>query len=153
MKNNEITVGYTSFLGTGWSFPPEFISKTSDGEVLMTSDEADIDSSLRILLGTTPGERFLSPKFGLDMRGLLFDPLSTTMQTLLKERIRNTILLYESRITLLSLMLDMSEAIEGKVSIILDYEVRSTNSRFNLVYPFYRIDSNELRKSIDFKNS
>mgnify|MGYP000918148329 FL=1 len=45
----------SSFLGRGWAFPPAFAS----GGARMTEDEADIDASLRILFGTTPGERFL----------------------------------------------------------------------------------------------
>ena len=62
---------YTSFLGTGWSFPPEFVLET--GEVVMTSDEEDIASSLKILFGTAIGERFFNPKYGLDMQEMLFD--------------------------------------------------------------------------------
>src|SRR5882672_8664809 len=114
------------FLGTGWSFPPEFASDA--GEVLMTSDEADIDASLRILFGTALGERFLKPRYGLDLRELLFDPLSTTMETLLKERIKTTILVYEPRINLVSLTLDTSRQTEGKLQIFLDYAIRATNS-------------------------
>jgi Baseplate wedge protein gp25 len=72
MDPSESNQAYTSFLGTGWSFPPEFVLET--GEVLMTSDEEDIQASLKILLGTSFGERFLNPKYGLDMHELLFDP-------------------------------------------------------------------------------
>jgi hypothetical protein len=142
---------YTSFLGTGWSFPPEFVVEM--GEVVMTHDEEDIQSSLKILLGTGSGERFLNPKYGLDLHEVLFEPLSTTMQTFLKDRIKTAILIYEPRINLLSLELDTSAQYEGRVSIILDYEVRATNSRFNLVYPFYNTDSNEIRRTIDFNLS
>jgi len=137
MEEEKLPVSYTSFLGTGWSFPPEFVLET--GEVVMTSEEADIEASLKILLGTSTGERFLNPKYGLDMREVLFEPISTTMKTLLKDRVRITILIYEPRIDLLSLELDTSAQYEGKVSIILEYEVRATNSRYNLVYPFYTL--------------
>ena len=37
---------------------------------------------------------------------------------------------------------------EGVLRILLEYEVRASNSRFNLVYPFYRTDSNEVRGSV-----
>jgi phage baseplate assembly protein W len=137
MEKEKPPESYTSFFGTGWSFPPEFVQET--GEVVMTSEEADIEASLKILLGTSTGERFLNPKYGLDMREVLFEPVSTTMKTLLKDRARITILIYEPRINLLSLELDTSAQYEGKVSIILEYEVRATNSRYNLVYPFYTL--------------
>jgi len=136
----------TSFLGAGWSFPPEFVLET--GELLMTVDEDDIQASLRILLGTNLGERFLNPTYGLDLHELLFEPLSTTMKTFVKDRVKTAILIYESRINLLSLELDTSAQYQGKISIVLEYEVRATNSRYNLVYPFYTTDSNELRRAV-----
>ena len=95
----EIKDGVASFLGTGWSFPPEFVLET--GEVRMSSDERDIEESLRILFGTAIGERFLVPRYGLDMRALLFDPISTTMRTFVKERITTALLIHEPRIVLL----------------------------------------------------
>ena len=135
-------LGYTSFLGTGWSFPPEFVMET--GEVVMISDEEDIAASLKILFGTAIGERFLNPKYGLDMQEILFDPIGTTMKTYLIDRIKIAILIYEPRIELLSLDLDTTTQNEGKISIAIEYKVRSTNSRYNLVYPFSTTDGNEL---------
>jgi len=136
----------TSFLGTGWSFPPEFVKNTAS--VRMTSDEEDIRASLIILLGTAAGERFLVPEYGIDMHELLFESLSTTMQTYLKDRVKTAILIHEPRINLLSLELDTSAQYDGRVSIIVEYEVRATNSRYNLVYPFYLSDGNEIRGSV-----
>jgi len=140
---------HTSFLGTGWSFPPHFDRET--GSVRMTSDEEDIRASLIILLGTAAGERFLNPEYGIDMHALLFESLSTTMQTYLKDRVKTAILIHEPRINLLSLELDTSAQYDGRVSIIVEYEVRATNSRYNLVYPFYLSDGNEIRGSVAVK--
>ena len=134
---------YTSFLGTGWSFPPEFAIES--GEVLMTSDEEDIEASLKILLGTSLGERFLNPKYGLDLHEMLFEPISTTMTTLLKDRAKVALLIYEPRINLLGLEIDVSRQVEGQVAIVVEYEIRATNSRFNLVYPFYLSGGSEVR--------
>lgn len=137
----------TSFLGTGWSFPPEFVPET--GEVRMSEAERDIDESLRILFGTALGERFLQPKYGLDTRALLFDPIGTTMRSLLKSRIEVALLVYEPRIRVLALDVSSPDPNDGRLLISLDYEVRATNSRFNLVFPFYRSDSNEVRATVD----
>jgi phage baseplate assembly protein W len=142
MAENGSNETYTSFLGTGWSFPPEFAPNT--GGVVMVSDEKDIEASLKILLGTALGERFLNPKYGLDMHEMLFEPMSTTMTTFLKDRMRTTILIYEPRINLLSVALDPSAQNEGKLSFVIDYEIRETNSRYNLVYPFYLTDGSEV---------
>lgn len=129
------------FLGRGWAFPPAFGS--AGGR--MTQDEADIDASLRILFGTKPGERPLFPTYGLDLSELMFEPLSTTLRSLLLDRIRTGVLVHEPRIRVLNLVIDDSEALAGVLQVRLDYEVRSTNSRFNLVYPFYLGDANEQR--------
>ncbi len=128
-----------SFLGRGWSFPPAF----ANGGVRLTEDEADVQASLRILFGTSPGERFLQPKYGLDMHELMFEPLSTTLRTVLKDRILTTVLVYEPRIRLLDLEIDDSRLNEGLLTIRLDYVLRSTNSRFNLVFPFYQGGASE----------
>jgi len=142
MATDDDKASYSSFLGTGWSFPPEFNIDT--GSVELTADEEDIQASLKILLGTTAGERLMHPKYGLNMQELLFEPMNTTMQTLLKDRLKTMVLVYEPRINLLSLELDTSKLFEGYLNLILSYVVRSTNSRFNLVYPFYLNDGNEV---------
>lgn len=147
MSDNTTNTPQTSFLGTGWSFPPEFVRET--GQVLMTSDEDDIRASLAILLGTAAGERFLNPEYGLDLHEMLFEPLSTTMKTFLQDRVKTAILIYEPRINLLSLELDTTAQYEGKIAVVLDYEVRATNSRYNLVYPFYVSDGNEVRSTVE----
>jgi hypothetical protein len=133
-----------TFLGRGWSFPPSFVA----GGVRMSEDEADIEASLRILFHTRPGERFLQPGYGLDLSELLFEPLSTTLRNFVTDRIKTTILVHEARIELLGLVVDDSQAFEGLLQIRIDYAVRSTNSRFNLVFPFYLGDANELRASV-----
>lgn len=134
--------GYNSFLGTGWSFPPEFVLET--GEVVMTSDEADIEASLKILLGTSAGERIMHPKYGLNMQEMLFDPMSTTAQTLLKDRVKTVLLVYEPRINVLRVDIDTSALYDGRLLVNIDYEIRATNSRFNIVYPFYLNDGTEV---------
>ncbi|HEX4909586.1 MAG TPA: GPW/gp25 family protein [Permianibacter sp.] len=134
---------YQSFLGTGWSFPPRFDSVS--GSVAMTADEEDIAASLQILFGTLRGERFLNPKYGLNLRELLFEPMSTTMTTFVKDNIRTNILVYEPRIAVENLALDTSRQYEGRISILLEYRVRATNSRYNLVYPFFISDGSEVK--------
>jgi phage baseplate assembly protein W len=133
-----------TFLGRGFGFPPTF----AGGQVRMAADEQDIHESLLILFGTRPGERVLQPKFGLDLTPLLFEPLSTTLRTLLEDRIATALLIHEPRIRVLALVVDDSLALEGQLQIRLDYAVRSTNSRFNLVYPYYLGDANELRDQV-----
>ena len=104
----------------------------------MTADEEDIQKSIEILLSTTIGERFLQPGYGCNLEHYVFEPMNATIQTLIKVTVKNAILLYEPRINLLSIKLDTTFFInEGRADINVEYEVIGTNSRFNLVYPFY----------------
>jgi hypothetical protein len=133
-----------SFLGTGWAFPPRFTTSN----VAMVADEDDIHESLIILFGTAAGERLFTPKYGLDMHAMLFEPMSTTMRTLLLDRVRTALLVHEPRIRVLTLAVDSPDPASGQLNIRLDYEVRATNSRYNLVYPFYASDANEARAAV-----
>lgn len=126
----------SSFYGTGWSFPPAFDNTL--GHVDMTSDAADIQRSLQILLSTRPGERIMQPTFGCNLEELLFEPLTTTLKTYMKQIIETAILYHEPRIKLNNIDLSESQDLEGLVLIKIDYTVRSNNSRFNFVYPYYK---------------
>ena len=68
----------------------------------------------------------------------MFEPMSTTLRSLMLDRVRTAILIYEPRIKLINLQIDSPDPNEGSLRVLLEYEVRSTNSRFNLVFPFYR---------------
>jgi len=114
----------------------------------MTADEEDIARSLKILLGTGRGERFFHPKYGLGLQEMLFEPMGTTVQSVLKEQMKMAILIYEPRINLLSLEIDPTVQLQGELRILLEYEIRATNSRYNLVYPFYTTEGNEARKGL-----
>lgn len=131
----------TSFLGTGWGFPPQFSS--TPGQVAMLSDEDDIRSSLEILLSTRPGERVMRPDYGCNLDELVFEPLTTTFKTYIKDLITTAILFYEPRIDVNKIELDDTGEVEGRILISIDYTVRSTNSRYNFVYPFYKNENTE----------
>ena len=79
-----------SFLGRGWSFPPEFNSETKT--VKMLEDEVDIESSLEILLSTRLGERVMVPNYGCNLDELLFKPLNLTLKTYVIDLIKTAIL-------------------------------------------------------------
>lgn len=131
-----------SFLGRGWSFPPEF-SKESR-EVKMLEDEADIKSSLQILLSTRLGERVMVPGYGCNLDDMLFNPLNLTLKTYVIDLIRTAILYHEPRIDVSKIDIDLSDELNGVLLIDIEYIIRATNSRMNMVFPFYKEEGNEL---------
>jgi len=123
------------FLGRGWAFPPTFGAGGADVE--MVAGEDDVQESLRVLLATTPGERVMQESFGCDMDRLVFEQLDQSFINAVTGLVTNSILDYEPRVDLNKVDVDQSDAIEGLLLISIDYTIRSTNSRFNMVYPFY----------------
>lgn len=133
-----------SFLGTGWSFPPEF--NRHSGNVKMVSEEQDIEESLRILLSTRLGERVMIPRFGCDLTDLLFESINLTQKTYVIDLIQTAILYYEPRIDVEKIDIIPGTEVEGKLLIDVTYKVRSTNSRRNMVYPFYKTEATDVMK-------
>jgi uncharacterized protein len=133
-----------SFLGRGWSFPPTFDRQV--GGVRMLEDEDDIVSSLHILLSTVRGERLMVPQYGCNMDELVFENLDTRMRTLMADKIESAILYHEPRIQLEDVRVDddPAEMLEGRFLIGVTYRVKSTNSRFNFVFPYYRDEGTDI---------
>lgn len=123
-----------TFLGRGWAFPPEF--NPVSGQAKMLANEDDIQSSLQILLATRVGERIMQPSFGCNLDVMLFEPISTTLKARIKDLVFTAIYNYEPRIRPLAVSLTGRDE-EGIVEVEVEYEVKATNSRYNLVYPFY----------------
>jgi len=130
------------FLGTGLSFPPAFDKTVRD--IRMVSAGADIRQSIEIILSTRPGERVLEPDFGCNLDQMLFEPLNLTLVSYMREVVKTALILHEPRIDVNDVVIRQDDAREGLVLIAVDYTVRSTNSRFNFVYPFYIQEGTDL---------
>ncbi len=130
------------FLGRGWSFPPTF-NRTASG-VEMLEGEADIVSSLQVLLSTAQGERVMLTQYGCNLDELLFESLDMRMKTLMADKVESAILYHEPRIELENVVLDESAELEGVVLINIVYRVKTTNSRFNLVFPYYKQEATDV---------
>lgn len=124
-----------AYLGTGWSFPPSFVR--NDAKLEISSDNEDIKQSLQILLGTELGERVMRSEYGTDLRRLLFEPLDESLKSFFISMIQDAILLYEPRIQVENILLE-DDSPNGRVLITVEFLVPVTNSRLNLVYPFYK---------------
>jgi len=134
-----------TFLGRGWSFPPKFNRSLRGVEML--EYEADVASSLEVLLGTMRGERVMLPQYGCNLDELVFESLDTRIKTLMEDKIESAILYHEPRIELEKVRIDDSRDSEGVVLIEVIYRIRTTNTRFNFVYPFYKLEGTDINLS------
>jgi phage baseplate assembly protein W len=123
------------FLGSGWSFPPRFDALT--GRLIPVAAEEDIVESLRILFLTRPGERVMQPQYGCRLRELVFEPMDPETEAAIELAISRAILFHEPRVTLERVLVRTEDWTEGRLTILLEYRVRATNTRNNVVFPFY----------------
>ncbi len=130
-----------SFLGIGWSFPPAF--DQINREVVMVSKEEDIAQSLKILLSTHPGERVMQPEFGCNLNQFMYQEISESLFSHIKEVISDAILRFEARIDVEQISIEFEDE-QGVLYITVAYRIRQTNSRHNMVYPFYILEGNNI---------
>ncbi len=124
-----------SYLGRGWKFPVQVNPKT--GRILMSENEQDISEAIIILLKTSKGERVMKSDFGCGLRRFVFDLTDEVTMRKIEEDIREAIMVWEPRVGDVEIKAAKDAEVSGKITIDIHYTVRSTNNRYNLVYPFY----------------
>lgn len=123
-----------SFLGQGWRFPA---SVDAEGRIAMAHDEESVRQSIWMILSTAPGERVMRPDFGCGIHNLVFATNTPGTAGQVISEVRRALLLWEPRIDVLDVDAIPDEAHPNLLLIAISYQVRTTNNRFNLVYPFY----------------
>ena len=127
--------GNQDYKGTGWAFPPRF--GRGGASVEMVSGDDDILESLRLLLATEPGERIMRPDFGCKLSAFLFEEIDQGLINRITRTVSDAILNHEPRVTLEQVEVTRGTDSTGEVTVRVSYRSRLTNSRYNLVYPFY----------------
>lgn len=123
------------FLGRGWSFPPLFDGHT--GEAYLGQGEQDILESLSILFETRPGERVMHPTYGCRLQDLVFEQMNGETRAAIRVAISQAILFFEPRIAVISIDVQTEDWLGGILRVGLEYRVNQTNTRHNIVFPFY----------------
>lgn len=122
------------FLGTGWKFP---VKVNSTGGLSYSRYETDIEESIYMILGTSKGERVMRPDFGCGIHDFVFAPADEFTIQSIKYRVEEALRDWEPRIDLLNVDVSSSETERNRLIINIEYRIRSTNTFYNLVYPFY----------------
>lgn len=122
------------FLGSGWKFP---IGLNDDGSFELAIEDEDIKEAILIILNTSPGERVMRPEFGCGIHNHVFSVINNSNLKLIEEEVEKALILFEPRITIDNLLVTVDKNEGSKLIINIEYSVKSSNSRHNLVYPFY----------------
>jgi phage baseplate assembly protein W len=123
-----------NFLGMGWKFP---LALDGDNRIAMNHDAESVRQSIWMILSTAPGERVMRPEFGCGMHNLVFAPNTPGTAGQVVHEVQEALVRWEPRIDVLGVDAVPDETEPNVLRIAITYQVRTTNSRFNLVYPFY----------------
>ncbi len=121
-------------IGRGWPF---LVKPAADKQLHYISGEEKIRQSLWIILSTAPGERQMRPEFGCGIHNLVFQPNDAALRSMVQIQVREALTRYEPRIDVLDVRVETQPEARNYLLIRIDYRVRTTNSLFNLVYPFF----------------
>ncbi|QQO09009.1 GPW/gp25 family protein [Breznakiella homolactica] len=123
-----------NLLGKGWAFP---VTSDIKGNIRFSQYEKSIEESIRIILSTSPGERLMRPDFGCAINELVFSPNTPRAVTLAEHYVKEAIVRWEPRVILKEVRGEPDPDNPVAINIHIDYEIRSVNTFFNMVYPFY----------------
>ena len=129
------------FMGRGLKFPLQIDPKP--GKIAMVSEEEDIAEAIGIILNTVQGERVMRPEFGSNVLDYTFSAASDSERQSLAFDLREQLGYLEPRIDEIDVRCKDTDELEGAIIIEISYRVRSTNNRYNRVYPFYRTEGSE----------
>jgi uncharacterized protein len=123
-----------AFLGVGWAFP---VGVGPDGAIKEAAYDDDIRQAILIILMTSPGERVMRPDFGAGLSDFVFEPVSTALIEQVKDRVQKALVTWEPRIEVMAVDVTTDPAQRNCLLIDMTYQVRATNTRQNLVFPFF----------------
>jgi phage baseplate assembly protein W len=125
----------SDFIGRGWAFP---VRTDVTGSIALTEGPSRIEQSIRMILGTSPGERPMRPEFGCGVHDLVFAPTDARLAARVEQEVRAALVRWEPRIVVGG----VTVGLEGDGSTLLasiDYVIRDHNDPRNLVFPFYTL--------------
>jgi hypothetical protein len=122
------------FLGVGWTLP---IKLNQNGQVKVARYEDSVQQSIWMILSTAKGERVMRPDFGCSIHEKVFSPNSLGTVGQIVSDVRDALIEWEPRIDVLDVDTIPDSSQPNVILIQVNYQIRTTNNIFNLVYPFY----------------
>jgi uncharacterized protein len=127
-------------LGTGLAFP---VAVDVNRGIALAEGRRDVEQAIGIILATAPGERPMRPEFGCDIHSMVFERLSGATTGRMEHAIRAALDRWEPRIEVEEITFELGDPHTGELLIDIAYRLHSTNSRRNLIYPFYLVPATE----------
>jgi phage baseplate assembly protein W len=124
---------HRTYLGVGWKFP---VRINPGGGFSFSYYEENVQEAIWVILSTAKGERQMLPDFGCGIHDYVFASNTVATQGTIAHAVRLALTEWEPRIDILDVNVD-GETGPNLLLIRIDYRIRSNNSLYNLVYPFF----------------
>lgn len=122
------------FLGVGWTSP---VQLDENAQIKVARYEDSVRQSIWMILSTSKGERVMRPDFGCSIHDKVFSPNSLGTVGQIVSDVRDALIEWEPRIDVLDVDIIPDSSQPNVILIQVNYQIRTTNNIFNLVYPFY----------------
>ena len=114
-----------------------FTANPSTGDVAVKYDDQAIKQSIKNLVMTQFYERPFHPEIGSQVYGLLFEPMSPILKSMIETAITNTISNHEPRVTLLSVNVALNPD-NNSIFISIIFRINNTTTPINIDFTLYR---------------
>ena len=126
----------TDFIGRGWAFP---IRTDANGGIALVLSDREIQEAIRVIVSTSPGERPMRPDFGCRIHDYVFAPADSTTAAAMSAAVTDALNRWEPRIDVEDVVVLFTAEDPTVFYIDIQYRMKQTNDRHNLVFPFYVI--------------
>lgn len=123
------------FIGSGLIFP---IQLDSQGRAITDNSLELLRTSIVHILATPKHFKWFNEKFGVRLWEVLEEPNDAVGIALVKTFVTEAISLWEPRVQLLEVKLEVDKATLEKVNIEIKYKVRNSKTVDSFIYAFYK---------------
>jgi phage baseplate assembly protein W len=124
------------FIGKGLAFP---LKTDASGGIALVSREREIEEAIRMVLSTAHGERPMRPEFGCGIHDYVFASADSTTAGRIRYEVRRSLERWEPRIDVIDVQVSNDPGDQTILYVDVQYALRGTNDKRNLVFPFYTI--------------
>lgn len=127
------------FVGFGFAYP---MGVDDQGGMAMVTGTANVERSIRLIIGTAYGERPMRPEFGCGIHDLIFDLASPELITQIQLQVKASLRRWETRAEIISVTASFDDD-RTTIQIQVTYRIKGSYDPRNLLVPFYVIPHEE----------
>jgi phage baseplate assembly protein W len=123
IQGEKTMIDYGKLLGRGMAFQPQL---NQQNRIAWSEGVDNIREAMQIILTTEPGERLMLPDFGAGLKQFLFEPNTRSTHRLMEERIRQSLDIWEPRISVDSIDIRADEQEPRLAHVIIYFTLIAT---------------------------